>query len=164
MNRIKDCPVLEADINIVTEIWSPDDAYLKDYDFSNKDRLDSEIVISRARRDEYISGGIISFESLRDGESNSTLPTIVLDSLYERRFFPTQTGGELRLSANVNARRPSAVDKNGRLPLKLLVIRLEVYSTPVAVADKPTVLEMEVRRMEILTPATLEARVLVAVP
>ena len=88
-------------LNFDFEITS-DEAYLKDYDYSDKDRLDSEIIVSRARRDEYISAGLIGYKSLRDGEKNSTLPTIVADAIYERRLFPVATGGEIRLSANAH--------------------------------------------------------------
>jgi LPS-assembly protein len=92
-----------------------DDTYLKDYDYSNKDRLESAIKISRARRDEYIFAGLINYYSLRDGERNSTLPTIVGDAFYDRRFFPAATGGELRLSAWAHGhRRYSDSDIDGR--------------------------------------------------
>ncbi|WP_300030817.1 LPS assembly protein LptD [uncultured Roseobacter sp.] len=80
-----------------------DDAYLKDYGFSGKDRLDSEVNIQRARRDEFISGSVIGLKSLRDGEDNATLPTVVIDGVYEQRFFPTLTGGEFRLNARAHS-------------------------------------------------------------
>ena len=76
-----------------------DDTYLLDYRFSDKDRLDSQIAIERARRDEYIRGALTQFHSLRVGESNSTLPSIVGSSEYERRFHPQSLGGELRFAA-----------------------------------------------------------------
>lgn len=76
-----------------------DDAYLLDYAYSDKDRLDSEIEIERARRDEYVRGAVTHFHSLRPGENSSTLPTIVLNGEYERRFHPGSLGGELRFSA-----------------------------------------------------------------
>lgn len=73
-----------------------DEGYLETYGFSDADRLRSELSISRARRDEFIRGSIYSFKSLRDDEVNATLPTLVLDAQYERRFFPSVLGGELR--------------------------------------------------------------------
>ncbi|MFK7744136.1 MAG: LPS-assembly protein LptD [Roseobacter sp.] len=92
-----------------------DDAYLKDYDYSQKDRLDSEIIVSRARRDEYISGGLINYKSLRDGEENATQPTIVADAIYEKRLFPKAMGGELRFAANAHTHiRTSDDDIVGR--------------------------------------------------
>ena len=92
-----------------------DDAYLKEYDYSNKDRLDSAITLSRARRDEFISAGLINFKSLRDNERNSTLPTIVADTFYERRFFPAKLGGEFRVNATGHSHiRYSNEDIEGR--------------------------------------------------
>lgn len=91
-----------------------DDAYLKEYGYSSKDRLDSEIAISRARRDKYVRLGFANFKTLRDGEDNATLPTNVFDINYERRLFPTAIGGELSFAANAHAHfRRSSVDVDG---------------------------------------------------
>lgn len=79
-----------------------DDEYLEDYGISAKDRLDSQIAITRARRDEFIRGAITHFETLRIFESNSTFPTIVGNADYERRFFPKRLGGELRFAAQAH--------------------------------------------------------------
>ncbi len=72
-----------------------DDTYLLDYSYSSEDRLDSQIAIQRVRRDEFIRGALTHFRSLRVNEDNSTLPTIAGDVEYQRRMFPTLTGGEL---------------------------------------------------------------------
>ena len=80
-----------------------DDSYLEDYSITAKDRLDSEISIERARRDEFIRGAITHFETLRLDENNSTLPTIVGNAVYERRIFPRLMGGELRLAAEAHS-------------------------------------------------------------
>jgi len=82
-----------------------DTSYLQDYGYSGKDRLASELTVSRARRDEYIRGSLFNFESLRDTEVNDTLPTIVLDGEYERRLFPQTLGGELRLGLEFHSHR-----------------------------------------------------------
>lgn len=74
------------------------ETYLLDYSYSDKDRLKSQLAIARARRDEFIRGAVTHFHSLRPGESNSTLPSIVGDAEYERRLFPERLGGEIRLS------------------------------------------------------------------
>lgn len=76
-----------------------DDAYLTDYSFSDADRLESELTLFRVRRDEYISGSLAHFHSLRVSEDNATIPSIVTDVSYERRHFP-RFGGELRLTAS----------------------------------------------------------------
>ena len=73
-----------------------DDGYLESYGYSDADRLRSELTVSRARRDKYIRASFYNFKSLRDDEANETLPTIVLDGEYERRFFPQTLGGEVR--------------------------------------------------------------------
>jgi LPS-assembly protein len=75
-----------------------DDTYLLDYSYSEKDRLDSEIALERVKRDSYLRGAFTHFQSLRPGESNRTLPTIVGNARYERRLHPARLGGELRLN------------------------------------------------------------------
>lgn len=82
-----------------------DDGYLDTYDFSDEDRLRSELTVSRARRDEYIRGSFYRFRSLRDDEDNDTIPTLVLDGEYERRFFPRAFGGEIRTRFEAHGHR-----------------------------------------------------------
>lgn len=97
---------LQFDIELVS-----DDAYLNDYGFFLKDRLDSQIQLSRTRRDAFVRLSYINFKSLRDDEDDDLLPSDVLEALYERRFFPTAIGGEFRLSAVANAHeRASEID------------------------------------------------------
>lgn len=90
--------VLDFDIEATT-----DDAYLKDYGYSDKDRLDSEIRVSRARRDKYVSVSYTAFRSLRDDEENSILPANAINGIYEKRYFPSAVGGELRLNVHAHA-------------------------------------------------------------
>ncbi|MEB8389191.1 LPS assembly protein LptD [Rhodobacteraceae bacterium KMM 6894] len=80
-----------------------DDTYLVDYNYSDKDRLDSEISIERTKRDEWMRAALTHFHTLRLNESNSTLPTIVGAVAYERRFFPKRFGGELRFGADAHS-------------------------------------------------------------
>lgn len=82
-----------------------DDGYLDSYGYSDADRLRSELTVSRARRDEYIRASLYSFKSLRDDEVNETLPTLVLDGEYERRFFPQTLGGEVRTRVVAHSHR-----------------------------------------------------------
>ncbi len=79
-----------------------DDTYLEHYSITAKDRLDSEISIERARRDEFIRGAITHFETLRLDENNSTFPTVVGNVDYEKRYYPKFAGGELRFSAQAH--------------------------------------------------------------
>jgi len=79
-----------------------DPAYLLDYGILNTDRLDSRIEISRTRRNEHISGQVISFQTLRDDEDNTTIPSAVSDLTFHRRFSLGPLGGEggLRLQTH----------------------------------------------------------------
>ncbi|PIE14603.1 MAG: organic solvent tolerance protein [Rhodobacterales bacterium] len=92
-----------------------DDSYLVDYGFGAKDRLDSEIAVTRVRRDSYFRAGLVHYHSMRVGEDASTLPTLIGDVTYERRFFPKRLGGELRASAGLHSHyRFSSTDTLGR--------------------------------------------------
>ncbi len=93
---------LEFDVEAVT-----DNGYLLQYGFSDKDRLDSAIDVFRARRDEYIGVELVHYKSLRDGDNNRTLPTLVGDAIYKRRFTPRWPGGiaSLQLEASGHYRR-----------------------------------------------------------
>jgi LPS-assembly protein len=71
-----------------------DPAYLLDYGISYIDRLDSRIVAERTRRNEYISARIISFQSLREDEDNTAIPSVVADLTFQRRFSLGALGGE----------------------------------------------------------------------
>jgi LPS-assembly protein len=71
-----------------------DPAYLLDYGIGNIDRLDSRLEITRTRRNEHISGRIISFQTLRDDEDNTTIPSVVGDLTFHRRFSLGPLGGE----------------------------------------------------------------------
>ena len=97
---------LQFDIEAVS-----DDAYLADYDYFARDRLDSQVQISRARRDEFLRLSYINYKSLRDDEDDDVLPSDVIEALYERRFFPRGLGGEIRLSTEAHAhQRKSNLD------------------------------------------------------
>jgi LPS-assembly protein len=71
-----------------------DPAYLLDYGIGNIDRLDSRLEITRTRRNEHISGRIISFQTLRDDEDNTTIPSVMGDLTFHRRFSLGPLGGE----------------------------------------------------------------------
>ncbi len=71
-----------------------DSAYLLDYGILNTDRLDSRLEVKRTRRNEHISARIISFQTLRDDEDNSAIPSVVGDLTFHRRFSLGPLGGE----------------------------------------------------------------------
>lgn len=104
--------VLSFNIKAVT-----DEAYFTEYGYSDEDRLRSDLTLSRARRDSYVRASFYNFESLRPGEVNDTLPTLVLDGEFERRFFPVALGGEVRLALQAHShRRNSDLDVDGPDP------------------------------------------------
>ena len=63
-------------------------------DVSDIDRLASGAVVSRTRRNEYVSAGLWHYQSIRAGESNATLPSLVGDLVWHRRFSPQLLGGQ----------------------------------------------------------------------
>ena len=94
-----------------------DKAYLQQYDYSNADRLTSEIAISRTSRDTYFRAQLVNYRSLRDDVSNQTEPTIIGDVFYDRRFFPSAIGGELRVGLDLHSHyRQSDLDIDGPDP------------------------------------------------
>ena len=82
-----------------------DEAYPSDYGLDNKDRLETEIEVTRTRRNEYILGRVVNYRSLRDTEDNSTLPTLVSDVTWHRRFAPALIGGEGGLRFQTHSHR-----------------------------------------------------------
>lgn len=67
------------------------------------DRLASGAVLSRARRNEYLEARLFHFRSVRPGEDNDTLPSLVGDAEIRRRFAPDYLGGEAQLGFSVHA-------------------------------------------------------------
>ncbi|WP_283647201.1 LPS-assembly protein LptD [Marinovum algicola] len=85
------------DLSFNFEVTS-DESYLSEYDYSGKDRLDSEVSLSRTTRNTNLLAELVHYNTLRDNELNSTQPTIIPDLRYERRYQMTNgLGGELRL-------------------------------------------------------------------
>ena len=85
-----------------TGVSVSDPAYLLDYGITDEDRLFNQLGLTRIRRDLNFSAELIGFRSIREGDSNSTLPTAVTDVSYERRFSPALLGGvaTLRLASH----------------------------------------------------------------
>ncbi|MEP5730047.1 MAG: LPS assembly protein LptD [Sulfitobacter sp.] len=97
---------LPRDYKLTFELeTSTDRAYLTEYGYFTEDRLESQISVTRTRRDQFIRGTFFNFESLRADDVNENLPTVVLDGEYEQRFFPKALGGELRLRVEAHGHR-----------------------------------------------------------
>lgn len=93
-----------------------DPAYLLDYGYPATDRLDNHIEISRTRRNEYITARLTGFHSIREGEDNATLPAVVADLTWHRRFTLGPLGGEGGLKFQAHGHfRPSIDPLDGNL-------------------------------------------------
>lgn len=69
-----------------------DPAYLLDYGYSDKDRLDSAVRLLRVGDDTLSRARFTYYQTLREGESNSSLPPIIADLGYETRWAPDAGG------------------------------------------------------------------------
>jgi LPS-assembly protein len=65
-----------------------DTSYLTDYNYSDVDRLESYLELSRTRRDEFILAGLTQYETLRADEiaNSGELPFGQAEFVYERRY------------------------------------------------------------------------------
>ncbi|WP_300514371.1 LPS assembly protein LptD [Aliiroseovarius sp.] len=72
-----------------------DASYLTDYNYTDADRLESHLTLSRTRRDEFILAGLTQYETLRADEiaNSGELPFGQAEFLYERRFDGALGGG-----------------------------------------------------------------------
>lgn len=92
-----------------------DNAYLVDYGLPDLDRLQSQLELSRYKRDSAVYARAIHYDSLRDSDDETQLPRVVGDLGYEKRFFPRQIGGEARMALNLHGHhRTSELDVLGR--------------------------------------------------
>lgn len=85
-----------------------DRGYLRDYGLPGGDRLDNRIIISRARANEYISARLINFYSIREGDVNALLPSLIGDVEWVRRFRPSVIGGTASLGFEAHAHHRSS--------------------------------------------------------
>ncbi|SLN18559.1 LPS-assembly protein LptD [Pseudooctadecabacter jejudonensis] len=99
--------------------YTSDDDYLLEYDYSDKDRLDSEISVERVRDRDMFRGSLTYFSSLRDGEPSETLPPLLADAQWERRVTP-RWGGTFTFTSDFQAHyrettaQATATDLGGR--------------------------------------------------
>ncbi len=89
---------LDLDIEAVS-----DQAYLLDYGYSDKDRLDSAITLTRVRTFDLLHADLTFYESLRDDEPDAELPPLVGELTYERRVAAPVVGGTLTYGATLDA-------------------------------------------------------------
>ena len=78
-----------------------DTAYLLDYGYSDKDRLDSAIALTRVTDATAFQARATYFESLRDDETNASLPPFIADLRYQARLRPA-FGGVIETGAGLD--------------------------------------------------------------
>ncbi|MEO0831538.1 MAG: LPS assembly protein LptD, partial [Pseudomonadota bacterium] len=87
-----------------------DTAYLVDYGYSSKDRLDSEISLLRVTEDTLTQARLTYYETLRDDEDNASLPPLIGEAQYAVRVQPS-FGGTFSFQGSADAAyRESDVD------------------------------------------------------
>lgn len=104
--------LLEADLWLVS-----DDEYLRDYNFTNTDRLESGLTFSRTRDNDDFEASATVFRTLRFSETAFTeeLPDRLLDVNYTRRIFDDVDFGTIWATADASSLvRPSDTDGFGR--------------------------------------------------
>jgi LPS-assembly protein len=70
-----------------------DRGYSLDYGRGERDRVMSRIEATRVSRGEWVSARLLHIRTLRDGEDNSRLPSLVADLTWQRRLEPALIGG-----------------------------------------------------------------------
>ncbi|WP_264213300.1 LPS-assembly protein LptD [Leisingera thetidis] len=97
-----------------------DDAYLEDYGLPELDRLRSEAVLTRAKRDSLFRTSLTHYKTLRVSEDQADIPSGIAEAFYQTRHYPGLTGGELRLTLQGHGHHRNssidgtATDSNGR--------------------------------------------------
>ncbi len=87
-----------------------DRAYLLDYDYADKDRLDSAIQLLRVTDGDLYNARLTYYQTLRDDEDNASLPPFIADLTYDSSFEPA-FGGVLRYGSSFDlAYRSSDAD------------------------------------------------------
>ncbi len=107
---------LRDDYRLVFAVQAVSDAaYLLDYGYSGTDRLRSVVEVTRTKRNSFFSAQLLQYTSIRAGEDNATLPSVVGDLTFHRRFSPAILGGEGGFRFQTyTLLRTSAADRAGR--------------------------------------------------
>lgn len=93
-----------------------DDSYISDYRVENRDLLQSDITVSRIRREEFLLGRVVNFRTLRDSTADDAVTAGLIEGLYERRMRPDVIGGDLGLRFQLfahNRTSTSGTDSDG---------------------------------------------------
>ncbi|MBO6853186.1 MAG: LPS-assembly protein LptD [Marivivens sp.] len=91
----------DTELRFDTEIVS-DKAYLLEYGISDRDRLDSSIGFSSVTETQLFEGDVTLFQTLRDDETNLSLPPLLSELSYLKDFQDSRLG-TLTLSTSLDS-------------------------------------------------------------
>ena len=94
--------------------FTSDDAYLLEYGYSGKDRLDSEIVMQRVRDRDQTQAYLTYYASQRAGEDTAKLPPLLVDISWESRVTPSW-GGTVTLTSDLQSHYRTTATKRTAL-------------------------------------------------
>ncbi len=77
-----------------------DDGYLRRYDFTDDDRLTTEVFLERFAGRDFFSVAAVNFQSLRENEPGGEIPFALPEFGVRKVFDERATGGELGLEAS----------------------------------------------------------------
>ncbi|MCC6006160.1 MAG: LPS-assembly protein LptD [Rhodobacteraceae bacterium] len=98
-----------------------DRAYLAEYGYPGGDRLQSRLGLSRVSGRRLFEAQVLALHSLRDGESNQTIPWLQAEVVERRRFAPPVLGGTAGVTLGLDGYyRNSSADVVGRDGLRLM--------------------------------------------
>lgn len=86
-----------------------DDSYLADYDITDADRLASFVDVTRVKRDELVYGTLRGIDTLRSADVGSSIPTIIADALWQRRFALMGGSGSLSFASHGHLRSSTSI-------------------------------------------------------
>lgn len=95
--------------------FASDDAYLRYFDFSNEDRLTSEIYAARYTRDFFFDVSAARFQSLRDNEPAGQIPLVIPDFTGRFEIDDPFAGGRFGFFANSQGLLRNNGEDTGRI-------------------------------------------------
>jgi LPS-assembly protein len=99
--------------------FASDDGYLRYFDFSEEDRLTSEVFVDRYRRRGFFDASAVRFQSLRDNEPAGQIPLVVPDLAARQEFEEGLAGGTLGIFTNAQGLTRNNGEDTGRLSVGL---------------------------------------------
>jgi len=92
-----------------------DATYRSEYGFGTEDRLRNSFSTYRTKKKQHIEANFINYETLRTTESNSTMPSSIIDAEINQRLIPNHIGGtlDIKLDTRGNYRKASNNNSDG---------------------------------------------------